>query len=89
MNWEAVSAIAEVTGVIAVVISLFYLAVHVKGNTHQLDRSAQANRTQNYQSVNENFNVWRQILAISGVGDIWIRGINDLDDFDRFLLRHL
>ena len=83
MNWEAVSAIAEVVGVTAVVISLIYLAIQVKGNTGQLERSAQANRTQNWQAVCENFNAWRQMLAMPGNAEIWIRGINDLSDLRR------
>lgn len=36
MNWDAISALAEVVGVIAVVVSLIYLAVQVKQNTNQL-----------------------------------------------------
>ena len=33
MNWQAVSAIAEVVGVIAVVVSLIYLAIQIRQNT--------------------------------------------------------
>lgn len=33
MNWEATSAIAEIIGVIAVVVSLVYLAVQIRQNT--------------------------------------------------------
>ena len=33
MNWEAIGAIGEVTGSLAVVISLLYLAVQLKQNT--------------------------------------------------------
>ena len=33
MNWEAISAIAEVVGVIAVVVSLVYLSVQIRQNT--------------------------------------------------------
>ena len=36
MNWDAVIAITEIAGVIAVVISLVYLAIQVKQNTSQL-----------------------------------------------------
>ena len=36
MNWDAVSAIAEIIGVIAVVVSLVYLAFQVRQNTTQL-----------------------------------------------------
>jgi len=83
MNWDAVSAIAEVVGVIAVVISIIYLAIQVKGNSHQIERATQANRTHSHQSVVENYNVWRQMLAMPGNGDIWIRGINSSNDLSR------
>ena len=33
MNWEAAAAIAEVTGAVAVVVSLIYLAVQIRQNT--------------------------------------------------------
>lgn len=36
MNWEAIGAIAELTGVIAVVVSLIYVGFQVKQNTLQL-----------------------------------------------------
>ena len=36
MDWDAVGAIAEVIGVIAVVVSLVYLAIQVRQNTAQL-----------------------------------------------------
>lgn len=36
MNWDAVSAIAEVVGVIAVVVSLVYVGLQVRQNTVQL-----------------------------------------------------
>jgi hypothetical protein len=36
MNWNAVSAIAEVIGVIAVVVSLIYVGLQVRQNTQQL-----------------------------------------------------
>lgn len=36
MDWNAIGAIAEVSGVIAVVVSLIYLAIQVRQNTAQL-----------------------------------------------------
>lgn len=36
MNWEAVAAVAEVIGVVAVVVSLIYVGVQVRQNTQQL-----------------------------------------------------
>jgi hypothetical protein len=36
MNWDAISAVAELLGVVAVVVSLLYLAFQVRQNTVQL-----------------------------------------------------
>jgi len=36
MNWDAVSAIAEVVGVVAVVLSLIYVGIQVRQNTTQI-----------------------------------------------------
>lgn len=33
MNWEAISAISEVVGAVAVVVSLIYLALQIRQNT--------------------------------------------------------
>ena len=40
MNWEAIGAIGEVTGAIAVVITLIYLAVQIRQNTRGIRTSA-------------------------------------------------
>ncbi|MCP5184060.1 MAG: hypothetical protein H6993_08870 [Pseudomonadales bacterium] len=46
MNWEAVGALSEVVGAIAVVVTLFYLAVQTKRNTSAiLNESARAAET--------------------------------------------
>lgn len=47
MNWEAVSAIAEVLGVIAVVITLIYLARQIHQNNQLLNEQASYNMLQN------------------------------------------
>ncbi len=38
MNWEAVSAIGEVTGAILVLITLVYLSIQIRQNTIQQKR---------------------------------------------------
>ena len=35
MNWEAIGAVGEILGAIAVIASLFYVAYQVKQNTRQ------------------------------------------------------
>ncbi len=40
MNWEAISAVAEVIGAVAIVITLIYLAVQLRQNTTSVRASA-------------------------------------------------
>ena len=44
MNWEAISALGQITGAIAVVISVIYLALQVRGNARHAYPSPQVRR---------------------------------------------
>ena len=83
MDWDATSAIAEVVAAVAVVFSLIYLAVQVRGNSDLLERTIQATRTQNAQSVVENFDAWRRLIIETNNTDLWFRGVNDWKSLDR------
>jgi hypothetical protein len=55
VNWEAISAIGQIVGAIAVVISLIYLASEVRRNTRASQLAA-------IRSTSDAFNRWiRQI----------------------------
>lgn len=82
MDWNAISAVAEVIAAIAVVVSLLYLAVQIKDNTRHLDRTIQATRTQNSYSICEGYDRWRQMLMSPDGANIWIKGINNLGSLD-------
>jgi len=77
MDWNAIGAVAEIFAAIAVVASLIYLAVQVRGNSDLLERTIQANRTQNAQSAVANFDAWRRMIVETGSADLWFRGVND------------
>ena len=83
MEWDAIGAIAELIAAVAVVISLIYIAIQVRGNSELLERTIQSNRTQNAQAVIHNFDSWRKMILETGSADLWFRGINDLDNLDR------
>ncbi len=51
MNWDAVGAVAELAGALGVIASLAYLAVQIRQNTAQMERSARAARGAAYQDV--------------------------------------
>jgi hypothetical protein len=83
MDWGAISAVAEVVAAVAVVVSLIYLAVQIRGNSDLLERTIQATRTQNAGSVIENFDGWRRLILETNSADLWFRGVNDWKSLDR------
>ena len=44
MNWDAIGAIGEILGALAVVLTLGYLAIQVKQNTHSMKVAAKLER---------------------------------------------
>ena len=77
MNWEAIIAIVEVVGLLAVVVSLIYVAVQVRQNSQLLERTIQTVRTQTYQYLVEDFNFYRQLFMDREVTELYIRGLSD------------
>lgn len=70
MNWEAVSAIAELIGVTAVVISLVYLAIQIRQNTKMAraaTRQAIAESTENLGS---------DLLANGEIAEIFVKHLS-------------
>lgn len=53
MNWDALSSIADVVGAIAVVSSIFYLAIQVKMNTKAVSASASFDAAHSWAEFNE------------------------------------
>jgi hypothetical protein len=83
VNWEAIGAIAEVLGAAGVIITLAYLAVQIRQNSHQLARSMQATRVAADDAVARGFDQWRQLLiSDEKVSEIYVRGLENLSDLD-------
>jgi len=41
MNWDAIGALAEAIGAIAVIVTLVYLAIQLRQNTRAIERSTE------------------------------------------------
>lgn len=68
MNWDAIGAIGEIVGAIAVVISLVYLA-------SQIQLSNRASRRAAEQNLIDNQRIWLGRLSENEqLSDIWLRG---------------
>jgi hypothetical protein len=80
MSWEAISAVGEIVGAAAVVISLVYLAVQVRQNT----RSA---RAASFHAVTDSFNQLNSLLAhdesLARIFQVGLQGLGQLDPVQR------
>jgi uncharacterized membrane protein len=70
VNWDAIGAVAEVIGALAVLITLIYLALQIRQNTRAINSSALDSTVNTIsiarQSIYENDDVARVYLVESG-----------------------
>lgn len=76
MNWEAVGAIGEVVGAVAVISTLIYLAVQVRQNNRNLAEATSASISQSFASINS------RISSDEKFAELFIRGRNDIDSLN-------
>ena len=73
MNWEAISAIGQIVGALAVVISLIYLATEVRSN-------ARATRQAAMRSTLDSLNRFaQQIIGNADLAELRNRGFHDFE----------
>ena len=83
MNWDAVGAVAESLGVLAVFVTLAYLAIQIRQNSRQLERSFQATRVAADDAIARGFDQWRQLLISNEkLSEIYVRGLADIGALD-------
>ena len=77
MNWDAVSAVGQIVGALAVVISLIYLAVQMRQNTRAV-------RGTSFQAVTDAFNQFNLSIAhdkeLARIFRLGSQGIGNLDE---------
>jgi hypothetical protein len=74
MNWNAIAAIGELAGAVAVVVSLLYLARQINQNTRAMRRTAA------HEAVEGMLNWFSHALADPELSRIWTLGIERLDN---------
>ena len=81
-------AIGEIIGAIAVVVSLIYLAIQIRQNTHQIALSMESNKLAAFERNIDSGNRAREILiSDAAMADLFLKGAADfrnLDPTDRF-----
>ena len=74
MNWDAVSAIAELIAAVAVIVSLLYLAIQVNQNTRTLKRQGQKSARERFLTDLD------QATKTRVDAEIFRNGLNDFDN---------
>ena len=76
MNWEAISAIGQIVGAIAVVISLIYLAREIRSNARETRRAAMRSALDAL--------IWfsQQITAHADLAELRSRGFHDYESLE-------
>ena len=80
LNWEAVGAIGEVVGGIAVIATLLYLAIQVRQNAESVRNAASLSVNEGLAEIN------RRLSNDSEFAALWLRGLKDyrgLSDVER------
>jgi hypothetical protein len=82
MSWEAIGAIGEVVGAVAVLITLIYLAQQIRQNTRSMDESRRLAITQAQQDWTAMFNQAMIAVAESPHSPLMLEHIEDLSSLD-------
>jgi len=86
MNWDAIGAIGEIIGAVAVVLTLGYLALQIRQNTHEL-------RASSFRDVFTSYsNARRSTLENSDVSELHFKALDRPDEMtgaERYRLEQL
>jgi hypothetical protein len=73
VNWEAISAIGQIVGALAVVISLIYVTREVRSNAHATRHAAMRSTLDAFNRLAE------QTAEHPDLAEVWERGIEDYE----------
>ncbi len=86
MNWDAIGAIGEFVGGLAVVLTLVYIAFQVRQSSKQIDQNTRALEASTFYAAGEGFHKWwALVIQDEAVASLWQRGIagEALDSTDK------
>jgi len=78
LNWDAIGAIGEIVGAIAVVLSLIFLGIQMRQNTRAMEERNKLERSAALDRHTDSVSRWRSELARNQqLTEIWYRAIKD------------
>jgi len=83
MNWEAIGAIGEIIGAIAVVASLIYLSVQIRHNSRQVEQQTSALNAESITATEIAHSTFRQsIINNPDVASLWRRAHESFNELN-------
>jgi len=83
MSWDAIGAIGDFIGGLAVVVSLIYLATQVRHSARVTEQNTREVSAAARESVFGAFSRWRALVADERLTRVFVLGCNDLSDLSR------
>ena len=78
MNWEAVGAMGEIVGALAVLATLYYLSGQIRVNSRQIERANDYQSAQSTLGTNGLYvQIWQPIMQDNELAGIYLKGIHD------------
>jgi hypothetical protein len=78
MNWNALGAIGEIVGAVAVVITLIYVAVQMRQNSRQVAENTKVTRLAAREATQQAFSRFRRLIASSpDLAELYLKGCAD------------
>ncbi len=74
MNWDAISAIAEITGAVVVVASLVYVGRQIGQNTAMMRVSAAS------ETMERDYDLVLPLIESTELTELWLKGDHQLDE---------
>lgn len=88
MNWEALGAISEAAGAVAILVSFIYVGIQIRQNTQQAVRNVEANQLAALERNIESGNRIRELLLLHPeLSDLLLSGFksqNNLNAMEKF-----
>jgi hypothetical protein len=78
VTWDAVGAIGDFVGGIAVVASLIYLAIQVRHSARVTEQNTKEQQAASREAILDAFFRWRSLAADGELSRIYLRGCEDL-----------
>ena len=82
MTWDAIGAIGDFVGGIAVVASLIYLAIQVRHSARVTNQNTKEQQATNREAVLDAFFRWRALVVDGELSRIYLKGCEDLAHLD-------